>query len=208
MASFDLFDLLGAGVNIFSGIQSAKASKKAGKYEQQAAEQAAANFRPYAQLGDQAAGELSGRLNSNALLGDFSADDFEADPGYQFRLSEGNKAIDRAAGARGGRYSGATLKDLQRFSQGLASDEYDRAYNRDNTNKTRQYNILAGGVNAGQGAQGTVGNFLSNAGTARASGTVGANNAIWQGVGGAFDVLADSRYADRYGAAPYRYQTR
>lgn len=56
--------------------------------------------------------------------------DFEADPGYQFRLSEGNKAVEASAAARGGLFSGATGTDLQNFSQGLASQEYGEAYDR------------------------------------------------------------------------------
>jgi hypothetical protein len=56
--------------------------------------------------------------------------DFEADPGYQFRMAEGNKAIEASAAARGGLFSGKTGTDLQNFSQGLASQEYGNAYNR------------------------------------------------------------------------------
>lgn len=56
--------------------------------------------------------------------------DFEADPGYQFRLSEGNKAVQASAAARGGLFSGATGTALQDYSQGLASQEYGNAYNR------------------------------------------------------------------------------
>jgi len=201
----DLFDLLGSAVNIGGAIYSAKSAKDAAEDQAQSYTQAAQNFRPYADLGDHSAGELQGRLNNNALLGDFSLEDFEQDPGYQFELAEGNKAIDRAAGARGGRYSGATLKALQRYGQGLASTKYNEAYGRDNTNKTRQYNMLAGGVSAGQGAQGTVGNFLSNAGAANASGRVGVSNAINNGLEGAYNVLADSRYAKQYGS-PYTYR--
>lgn len=49
---------------------------------------------------------------------------FEADPGYQFRLQQGEQAIMRAQAARGGRYGGATLKALQEHGQGLASQEF------------------------------------------------------------------------------------
>ena len=49
---------------------------------------------------------------------------FESDPGYQFRLQQGEQAINRAASARGGRYGGATLKALQEHGQGLASQEF------------------------------------------------------------------------------------
>lgn len=54
----------------------------------------------------------------------------EADPGFQFRLGEGNKAISRAARAAGSFGGGANLKDFARFSQGLASSEADKIVSR------------------------------------------------------------------------------
>lgn len=56
--------------------------------------------------------------------------DLQADPGYQFRLQEGLKALDRQAAARGGLISGAALKASQRYGQDLASQEYGAAYGR------------------------------------------------------------------------------
>jgi len=56
--------------------------------------------------------------------------DFQADPGYEFRIGQGEDAINRAAGVGGSRYSSATMKDLMGFNQGMASDEYGRAYAR------------------------------------------------------------------------------
>ena len=64
------------------------------------------------------AGEFTGQVN------------MMADPGYQFRLSEGLKALDRQAAARGGLISGAALKGAQRYGQDYASGEYQNAYNR------------------------------------------------------------------------------
>lgn len=55
---------------------------------------------------------------------------FETTPGYQFRVDEGQKAIERSAAARGGLNSGATLKALERFGQNIASDEYTTYLNR------------------------------------------------------------------------------
>lgn len=55
---------------------------------------------------------------------------FEADPGYQFRLDEGLKARQRQAAARGRNASPATEKALDRYSQGLAAQEYGNAFNR------------------------------------------------------------------------------
>ena len=61
---------------------------------------------------------------------EFDTDDLLEDPGYQFRMAEGNKAIQRSAAARGLLQSGRTLKDLGRWSQGLAAQEYGNAYGR------------------------------------------------------------------------------
>jgi hypothetical protein len=55
---------------------------------------------------------------------------FEQDPGYQFRLNEGNKAIGRATSTGALPSGGATLKALTRFGQDYASNEYGNAYGR------------------------------------------------------------------------------
>lgn len=54
----------------------------------------------------------------------------ELDPGYQFRLDQGRRALERMQGAKGGRVSGASMRDLLNYNQDFASNEYDRAYNR------------------------------------------------------------------------------
>jgi len=121
---------------------------------------------------------------------DFGAKDFETDAGYAFRLSEGMKALDRTAAARGGLLSGATLKGAQRFNQGLASQEYENAYNRYQTNRANQLNPLMGyatgpgmsataaSSNAAQNFGAQTGQNLQDIGTARASGYLGAANAL------------------------------
>lgn len=53
-----------------------------------------------------------------------------ADPGYQARLSEGQKALETSAAARGLLRTGATLKGLSRYGQELAAQEYGQAYER------------------------------------------------------------------------------
>jgi hypothetical protein len=52
------------------------------------------------------------------------------DPSLAFRLSEGNKAIERSAAAKGGLLGGGTAKALEQYSQGLASEEYQNMFNR------------------------------------------------------------------------------
>lgn len=52
------------------------------------------------------------------------------DPGYQFRMAEGQKAMERSAAARGGLASGGFAKGLARYSQGVASDEFGNRFSR------------------------------------------------------------------------------
>jgi hypothetical protein len=119
----------------------------------------------------------------------FGAQQFEQDPGYAFRQSEGMKALERSAAARGGLLSGGTLKGIQRFGQDLASQEYGNAFNRYQTERAARLNPLQSLMGAGQssantltGAAGQLGQGQAQsqlaAGQARASGYVGQSNAL------------------------------
>lgn len=154
--------------------------------------------RPYMERGAQ----TYGRLSDMADAGDFDMEDFQfsgadlaLDPGYQFRLGEGQKAIERSAAARGGALSGGTLKDLMRFGQGLASDEMDRAYGRaagaygmNQGNRMNRFGRLSTLANMGRGAAQDAGNMamnfgqqmsnnLLNMGNTQAAGRLGQYNA-------------------------------
>lgn len=52
------------------------------------------------------------------------------DPGFMFRLSEGQKALERSAAAKGTLLTTGTVKDLDAFTQDLASQEYGNVYGR------------------------------------------------------------------------------
>lgn len=125
---------------------------------------------------------------------DFGVQDFQQDPGYSFRLSEGLKALDRQAAARGGLISGAALKAAQRYGQDAASQEYQNAFNRYQISRAAQLNplqSLAGQAQtsanvlgqAGQQYASAIGENYMGAANARASGYVGAANALSSGVG-------------------------
>ena len=136
---------------------------------------------------------------------DFSMADYQADPGYGFRMSEGMKAIERSAAARGGLLSGATLKGIQRFGQDTASAEYLNAFNRYQTNRANQLNPLqslyGGGqssVNTLSNAAGQMGQGLANAamagGQANASGYMNMANALNQGLSTGANLYMQSQY--------------
>lgn len=151
--------------------------------------------------GDAAAGDY-GRFGR-----DFAMSDYEADPGYAFRLSEGNKALERSAAARGMLMSGQMFKGAQRFGQDLASQEYQNAFNRYQTNRSNQLNPLGTLMASGQGATnmlsgaagqlgGQLGENAMGAGNARASGYIGSANAYAQALqsaGNAFSGFAGQR---------------
>jgi hypothetical protein len=124
----------------------------------------------------------------------FGMGQFQQDPGYAFRLSEGQKGLDRQAAARGGLISGGALKAAQRYGQEMGSQEYTNAFNRYQIERQARLNplqSLAGfgqtSVNqlgqAGQNYATNVGNLMTSAGAAQAAGQVGAANAITGGLG-------------------------
>lgn len=126
---------------------------------------------------------------------DFTMKNFQADPGYAFRMSEGMKALERSAAARGGLLSGATLKGIERFGQGLASEEYANAFNRYQAERAARINPLQAMLGQGQTATGAMSNMTSAqaqalgqtlGGLSSAMGTAGAQRASTYGqLGGA-----------------------
>jgi hypothetical protein len=119
---------------------------------------------------------------------------FQADPGYGFRMSEGMKALERSAAARGGLLSGATLKGTQRFGQDLASQEYQNAFNRYQAERAARLGPLQSLAGVGQttaqqiGDAGmrtaqNIGETQMSGAAARASGYVGGANALTSALG-------------------------
>jgi hypothetical protein len=124
----------------------------------------------------------------------FGMDQFQQDPGYAFRLKEGQQALDRQAAARGGLISGGALKAAQRYGQEMGSQEYTNAFNRYQAERQARLGPLQAmtgmgqttaqqiGV-AGQNMAGNVGEAYQGGANARASGYVGGANALTSGLG-------------------------
>lgn len=69
-------------------------------------------------------------------------------PGFQFRLGEGLKALERSAAAKGTLLTGGTMKGLSDYSQNSASQEYGNVYNRAyNEYDSRRSNFLTNEAN-------------------------------------------------------------
>ena len=190
-----------AGAVVGSSLIGASAAKSAASTQAAAAEQGTAAqermFERQVQLQEpwRKAGEQA--LNKLIPLTDYQKFDmaqFTADPGYAFRLSEGQKALERSAAARGGLLSGATGKALTRYGQEMGSQEYQNAFNRYQAERQARLGPLQSLAGVGQtsantltSAAGTLGSNiaegLGSAAAARASGYVGGANALTQGLG-------------------------
>jgi hypothetical protein len=139
---------------------------------------------------------------------EFGADKFQADPSYAFRMSEGMKALERSAAARGGLLSGSTLKGIQRYGQDLASTEFQNAFNRyqaERTGTLNPFQALAGtaqssanvlGQQAGALGQ-QLGSNIIGAGNAQAAGTIGQANAIAGGLGQGLNFYQNQQLLNR-----------
>tara|TARA_R110000868_G_scaffold125249_1_gene330914 strand:- start:2064 stop:2777 length:714 start_codon:yes stop_codon:yes gene_type:complete len=160
---------------------------------------------PFRKAGEEALNKLI-PLASNYTP--FGMNQFQQDPGYAFRLSEGMKALDRTAAARGGLLSGSTLKGAQRYGQDLGSQEYMNAFNRYQTERNAQLNPLQSLAGLGQTATGTLTNAAGqmgqnlaagygNIGQARASGYVGGTNALTSALGTGINYAQNQQYINR-----------
>lgn len=195
------------------------ASTAASATERAAQESAAAQERmferqtqlqePWRQAGEQALNKLVPLATEYTPFG---MEQFQADPGYAFRLAEGQKALERQAAARGGLISGSALKAAQRFGQEMGSQEYTNAFNRYQTERAARLNPLQSLAGVGQtatnqlgGAAGQLGANLGqtylNAGTAagqtRASGYIGGVNALTGALGTGLNYYQNQQFLDR-----------
>ena len=152
------------------------------------------------------------KLQAAADYTPFSMEQFQADPGYGFRLAEGLKAIERGAAARGGLMSGATGKALTRYGQEAGSQEFMNAFNRYQLERQARLNPLQSLANVGQTAAQTaggaagqyganVGNMLIGQGQTAANAMLARGSAYQRGLG-------DIGYlAGRYYGQPSAYSS-
>lgn len=119
----DWTDLFGAGDAKKAAEEQRQGYEQAGQTIQAGGDTALSRYAPYAQTG-----RTANRMIQDVMGGDYSS--FYESPDYQFRLNEGRDLREGSAAAKGMLLSGATLKDLDRYGQGLASTEYGNWYNR------------------------------------------------------------------------------
>ena len=181
--------LIGAGASSSAARTQAAAADRAAELQREQFERQVELQAPFREAGVRALPELEAASRYTP----FGMEQFQADPGYGFRLSEGQKALERQAAARGGLISGGALKAAQRFGQEMGSQEYTNAFNRYQTERQARLNplqSLAGMAQtsvgqlgqAGQAYATGAGEAMGAAAQARASGYMGGANALSQGL--------------------------
>jgi hypothetical protein len=203
------------GATLASGVLGSSAAKSAARTQANAARDASdlqykqwqesiALQEPWRKAGEQALNKLAPLMDYQK----FGMGQFQADPGYAFRLSEGQRALDRQAAARGGLMSGAALKGAQRFGQEMGSQEYQNAFNRYQTERAAQLQPLQSMAGLGQttaqqvGASGqvmaqNVGDLMTSGAAARASGYVGSANALTNALGTGLNYYQNQQMLNR-----------
>jgi hypothetical protein len=210
-----------AGSAVIGGIASSNAAREQSKAADRATAEQRRQFNrqvelqePFRQAGVNALPEL---IEASRYT-PFSMDQFQQDPGYAFRMREGLKALDRSAAARGGLLSGNQLRGVTQFGQDLASQEYTNAFNRYQSERAARLNPLQSLAGMGQSNAATMaqqaGQFGQNMaenqiarGNMRASGYVGAANALTGGIGQYLNYQQNKDMMELYGPRRLSNQT-
>jgi hypothetical protein len=192
--------VVGAAGSAYASSQQKSAANKATDLQGQINAKNQANLAPYMQTGTQANSRLADLLGTSGNTGaqgygsltkPFTMQDYlnNQDPSYQFTQQQGQQALMASAGAQNGVLSGSAMKDLLNYSQGLAGQQYQAAWNRWNTQQSNEYQRLNGMVGMGENAAAGAGNLgvqsganmantITGAGNAGAAGVIGAANSI------------------------------
>lgn len=179
----------------------ADAAREAAQLQKQMFDIQNAQQAPYREAGYSALSDIAGM--KPYLTQQFGPEQFQAgiDPGYAFRLAQGQRALQAQQNQAGGLIGGNALAAMQDYTQGQASQEYQNAFNRFQTQRGNIYNTLASiaglgqtslgqtGTLAGQ-ASGQIGGNIAGAGAALGAGQVAMGNALGQGL----NTLGNQQY--------------
>jgi hypothetical protein len=139
-------------------------------------------YQPYAAGGQQGF--------QNALAMQTPGYDYQSnDPGYQYLVDQMQNSTTRGAAAGGGVNSGGFFKALQRNAAGLAAQDFQNSFNRNNTLANYGMQAAEGMTGVQSGYAGGISNALFNAAQGRAGARVDRGNAIASQFGSAFGGL-------------------
>lgn len=170
--------VIGANAAEDAAQKQADATTYAANLQKQMFDQQEQDQQPWRQAGSAALSQLG----NPDFQRDFTMADFQKDPGYDFRMQQGQAALERSAAARGGLQTGGTLQALTQYGQDYASNEYQNAYNRFNNDRTQRFNRLSSIAGVGQTANAQLGQAGQN--YANQVGGLATSNANAQGAAG------------------------
>ena len=187
--------VVGGGATLAAGYMGAQAAKDAAATSAAGMRYAAdtnremfditnRNLAPYREAGTTTLKDLLTRMPE--LTKAYTAEDFNQgiDPGYQFRLAQGQKALENQYNRGGGLVSGNVMQGMQDYTQGQASQEFGAAFGRNAATQTNIFNRLKGIADMGLSATGTTANAATSAGQTIGSAQIGAANAEAAGITG------------------------
>lgn len=199
--------LIGAGASLLGGLFGSSSAEKAAQAQADAAnratalqkrmyEQTRADQMPWLEAGKTALSTYMGQLDGT---GDANA--FKATPGYEWRVSQGEKGVMNNLAAMGAKNSGKALKSLERFRQGIASEEYDKWFGRVGAAAGQGQQASNSMAASSANAANSMSNTIQGAGEARASGYVGSANAWTGALNSAANFLGQGSGSNSFGSS-------
>lgn len=187
---------IGAVGAVASGVMGANAANQAADTQAAASDRAYqlsdAQFQqsrqdalPWIEEGRKALEQYSGELGLSTTGADGQpfVSKFTTTPGYDFAVKEGEKGVVGNMAALGMKGSGAALKALTRFREGLANQTYENYLTRLNNAATGGQQAETQLASAGSSNVINLGNSLADSAAARASGYIGGTNALTGAIG-------------------------
>jgi hypothetical protein len=111
--------------NTYSALAGSNAADKAAGAQSAYAQKALELQNPFYASGLAANTQLSGLLGLNGEDPNNIMEILRGSPGYQFRLQEGTKGLNRSLAAQGGLLSGNAMRESMKLGQGLADQTYN-----------------------------------------------------------------------------------
>jgi hypothetical protein len=212
--------MMGSSAAKSAASQQANAEREAAMLQQQQFESTRKDLEPFRQAGvdvlpdltaypKQAQSDLAAAAAEakGAIPGPMTEEWLQKQPGYQWNLSQGMRALNASSSARGLGVSGANLKAASQWGTGLADSTYKSAWDMAqqrwsdiNQNFTNQYNRFGQGFgqlkdiatlgetaaakvgDIGQSTYANIGQNVAGAGQAQAAGTTASAQALSGGI--------------------------
>ena len=177
--------------SVVSGVMSSDTSGKNISATERSEARARADQAPWREKGEAASNELWNLMQGKTDI----SEKLRMDPSYRFRLAEGEQGQFAQQKATGMRLSGRALKGMERYRQGLASEESANYMN-------RLERISGRGQAAASGQAATTMGAAQDINRARTAGAVGVNQAVQGGISNYLAMQQQNKMLEALSAQP------